>query len=187
MLARILCLIIVLLEVRGLMLSIGDRRWKVFAYYTQLSNMVTVLSAALAVSAGQTPFVSLLRYVSSCMLVMTFFVTACILVPMGGDPKQLLFSGNGFYHHLVIPIVSVGSYLFAERHVRTAAAVLLPTAITFLYGMVMLYLNYLDVFDGPYPFFRAKDQPVPATVLWMAALTGVIGLISLAVYALGTI
>ncbi len=118
MLARIMCLIIVVLEARGLFLSIGDRRWKVFAFYTQLSNIATAISALFVLAFGETPLTILLRYLSSCMLFMTFFVTSCILVPMGGDPKLLLFSGNGLYHHLIIPIVSIGSYLLIERHIK---------------------------------------------------------------------
>ena len=183
--ARIMCLIIVLLEACGLFLSIGERRWKVFAFYTQLSNIAAAISAALVLAFGETSFTVLLRYLSSCMLVMTFFVTACILIPMGGDPKLLLFSGNGLYHHLIIPIVSVESYLLIERHVQASTAILVPTVLTFLYGMIMLWLNYKDIFDGPYPFFRVKNQTAGATVLWMTALTGAIGLISLAVFYLG--
>ena len=185
LMARIMCLIIVVLEARGLFLSIGDRRWKVFAFYTQLSNIATAISAVLVLAFGATPFTILLRYLSSCMLVMTFFVTTCILIPMGGNPKMLLFSGNGLYHHLVIPIVSVGSYLLIESHVLLPVAVLAPTILTFLYGMIMLWVNYKDIFDGPYPFFRVKNQTVTATVLWMTALTGAIGLISFAVFLLG--
>ena len=168
---RIMCLLIGILEARGLSLSIGGRRWKVFAYYTQLSNIVTAVSVLAVLLFGETPGTVLLRYLSSCMLVMTFFVTSCILIPMGGNPRQLLFSGNGLYHHLIIPIVSVGSYLLAEQHVPSVRALLLPVALTFVYGMIMLVLNDRDVFDGPYPFFRVKNQPAWATVLWMAALT----------------
>ena len=182
MLARIMCLIIVVLEARGLFLSIGDRRWKVFAFYTQLSNIATAISAVFVLAFGEAPFTILLRYLSSCMLLMTFFVTSCILVPMGGDPKLLLFSGNGLYHHLIIPIVSIGSYLLIERHILSPTAILLPTALTFLYGMIMLWVNYKDIFDGPYPFFRVKHQSVAATVLWMTALTGAIGLLSFVIY-----
>ncbi|MBQ9250484.1 MAG: hypothetical protein IJ179_08990 [Oscillospiraceae bacterium] len=185
MLARIMCLIIVILEARGLFLSIGGRRWKVFAFYTQLANIATAVSAVLVLAFGETPFTILLRYLSSCMLMMTFFVTSCILIPMGGDPKLLLLSGNGLYHHLIIPIVSAGSYLLIERHVQSATAILFPTVLTFLYGMIMLWVNYKDIFDGPYPFFRVKNQSVKATVLWMSALTAVIALIALGLLLLG--
>ena len=64
-----------------------------------------------------------------------------------------------------VPIVSVGSYLLVESHVPSASAILFPTVVTFLYGMIMLYLNYKDRFDGPYPFFRIKNQSAMATVL----------------------
>ena len=183
--AKVMCLIILALEARGLFLSISDRRWKVFAFYTQLSNIATAISALLIVAFGETEITILLRYLSSCMLVMTFIVTTCVLIPMGGDPKMLLFSGNGFYHHLVIPIVSVGSYLLVERHVLNPSSIIIPTAVTFVYGMVMLYENYRGWFDGPYPFFRVKQQSVIATVLWMAVLTLAIAGFSAALFLLG--
>jgi hypothetical protein len=99
MTARILCLIILLLEIRGLSLSITDRKWMILIFYTQLSNLVTTVSALLLLIIGQPYFVTALRYLSTCMLVMTFLVTACVLIPMGGNPKKLLWSGNGLYHH----------------------------------------------------------------------------------------
>ena len=45
-------------------------------------------------------------------------------------------------------------------------------------GLIMIFLNAVRVVDGPYPFFRVHDQSVPATVLWIFALMGVIGAIS---------
>ena len=99
MTARILCLIILLLEICGLSLSITDRKWMILIFYTQLSNLVTTVSALLLLIIGQPYFVTVLRYLSTCMLVMTFLVTACVLIPMGGNPKKLLWSGNGLYHH----------------------------------------------------------------------------------------
>ena len=53
MLSRIMCLIIVILEARCLFLSIGDRRWKVFAFYTQLSNITKTVSAILLPRFGK--------------------------------------------------------------------------------------------------------------------------------------
>ena len=185
MLVRLICLAILVLELRCLTLSIGDRRWKVLAFYTQLSNLAAALSALGVVLAGMTPATVLLRYLSSCMLVMTFFVTTCVLVPMGGDPKRLLFSGTGLYFHVLLPVLSVGSYLLLEDHPSSAAWVGMPTGLTFLYGMIMLALNARGRYDGPYPFFRVRNQKAAATVLWMAALTGAVGLLSLAIYGLG--
>ena len=67
-LARILCIIVLLLEARGLSLSIADRKWKILVFYTQLSNLVTTVSALLLVVLGQPMWVTALRYLSTCML-----------------------------------------------------------------------------------------------------------------------
>lgn len=57
----------------------------------------------------------------------------------------------------------------------------LPVVLTFLYGMIMLYLNGKEIVDGPYPFFRVRSQSAAKTVLWMAVLTAVIAGISVLV------
>lgn len=182
---KIVCFLILALEARGLCISIRDRHWKIFAFYTQISNIITAISALLVIIFGETGLTALVRYLSSCMLLMTFIVTTCVLIPMGGNAKQLLFSGNGLYHHLLVPIISTASYLLLEKHVTSPSAIALPTVITFVYGIVMLWMNYTDVFDGPYPFFRVKKQSAKATVLWMSILTIAIAVLSSIVFFLG--
>ena len=181
MTARILCLIVLLLEVRGLSLSLPDRKWKALVFYTQLSNLVTAVFALLLALLGQPPWVTVLRYLRSCMLVMTFFVTTCVLIPMGGDPQKLLWSGNGLYHHVLCPVLSTASYLFVEAH---SGMVWLPVLVTFVYGMTMLVLNGIRKVDGPYPFFRVRNQSALATVLWMVVLMVVMTGISAGVWTL---
>ena len=179
--ARILCILVLLLEARGLSLSITGRKWKILVFYTQLSNLAATVSALLLVILGQPMWVTVLRYLSNCMLVMTFFVTTCVLIPMGGDPKKLLWSGNGLYHHVLCPIVSTASYVFAEQH---SGMIWLPVIVTLVYGLVMLYLNGIRKVDGPYPFFRVHYQSAMATVLWMVALMAVMTGISAGVWAI---
>ena len=179
--ARILCIIVLLLEVRGLSLSIANRKWKILIFYTQLSNLAAAVSALLLVLLGEPAWVTALRYLSTCMLIMTFLVTACVLVPMGGDPKTLLWSGSGLYHHVLCPIISSASYIFAEQH---SGMIWLPVLVTLVYGLVMLYLNGIGKVDGPYPFFRVRHQSVGATVLWMIVLIAVMTGISAGVRAI---
>ena len=136
--ALILNLIVLVLEARGLALSIPGRRWKIFAFYTQLSNLTAVISSLLLVMFRMVPTVIVLRYLSSFLLVMTVLVTACVLISLGGDPKLLLFSGSGLYVHLLCPTVFVGSYLFTEKHPQPAAAILFPMMLTLSYGLTML-------------------------------------------------
>ena len=75
MTGRIVNIIVIILEAIGLSVSISDRKWKIFAYYTQISNLLTIVSSIVYVLFPQTAFSGLLRYLSSCMLTMTFLVT----------------------------------------------------------------------------------------------------------------
>ena len=164
---------IIVLELIGLSKSIPGRRIKVFAFYTQISNIITLISSILfLVTVGRA---APIRYLSTCMLVMTFLITLCVLVPMGGGFRNLMLSGNGLYHHTLCPIISVLSYMLWEPH---SGSIFLPMIVTTVYGLIMLLLNGLRKFDGPYPFFRVHNQSKAATVLWTAALICLIGIIS---------
>lgn len=180
MVSRLLNLLVLALEARSLTISITSRKWKILIFYTQLSNLVTALSALLYLFFPAAPTITTLRYLSTCMLVMTFLVTTCVLIPMGGDAKKLLWSGNGIYHHVLCPVVSTVSYIIFEQH---SGVIWLPVAVTLLYGVVMLYLNWIRKVDGPYPFFRVHQQSVVTTVLWMVVLIAVMAGISAGVAA----
>ncbi len=179
---RIINIVIILLELISLsMMRKAISVKKSLIFYTQLSNLMTLIASILLVVFGSRNWVIVLRYLSVCMLVMTFLVTACILVPMSGKPKELLFSGTGLYHHLLVPIISTVSYTVIERKAPLFWIWLPPTA-TLIYGMTMLYLNYKDSVDGPYPFFKIKEQGIVRTILWMVGLFAVVSIISLLVY-----
>ena len=180
MTARGLCMVVLALEAAGLSISISSRKWMVLIFYTQISNMMAAVSALSLAVFGQPEWVTIQRYLSTCMLVMTFLVTTCVLIPMGGNPKQLLWSGNGIYHHVLCPIISTMSYCLVEKHCGFDM-VWLPVLVTLIYGLIMLWLNAVRKADGPYPFFRVHNQSVRATVIWVLVLLLVIGLISIAV------
>ena len=105
-------ILIIILEILGLRVSIGDRKWKIFAYYTQISNLITIVSSIVYVFTGGPAW---LRYTSACMLTMTFAVTLFILVPFGGGFRRLMLSGNGLYHHTLCPVLcgSMGHIRFS--------------------------------------------------------------------------
>ena len=164
---------VIILEVISLRMTIIERHWKVFAFYTQLSNIITLISsvAYLCLGAAAAP----VRYLSTCMMVMTFLVTLCILAPFGGGFRKMMLRGSMLYHHTLCPAISVVSYFFCEPHEDIWP---LPVAVTLAYGIVMMTLNANGLYDGPYPFFRVKNQSRTATVLWTAALFGIIFVIS---------
>lgn len=179
--ARILNLFIVLLEIIAFSKSI---KWhslkKNFVYYTQIANCMTFISSLLLVIFGGNAFVEVLRFLSVCLLIMTFLVTACVLVPMTRDPKGLLFSGSGLFHHLIIPIISTLTYFFLEKR-ASIIWIWLPIVFTLIYGLTMLYLNYTKRVEGPYPFFMIRSLGARLTTLWMVGLMVVMSVISLLV------
>ena len=169
---------VIILEIIGLRISISERKWKIFAYYTQISNIITLVSSVLFVVSQSSIVTITLRYLSSCMLTMTFLITLFVLVPMGGGFRKLMLSGNGLYHHTLCPMLSVTSYIIWEQH---SSLWILPTVLTFIYGIVMLIMNGKGLFDGPYPFFRVRNQSKLATVIWILVLIGIIAAISIGI------
>ncbi len=179
MISRVLNFIIVALECIGLSKSWHGRKWKILIYYTQISNLIAFLSSLLLVILGGLPFVAVLRYVATCMLIMTFLVTAFYLVPVTKNLKGLMLSGSGLYHHLLCPILSAVSYFFFETR-APHTAVYIPAAITLVYGVLMLYLTARGKEEGAYPFFKINKIGLVRTAIWMVALMAAVGAISLA-------
>ena len=169
---------VIILEIIGLRISISERKWKIFAYYTQISNIITLVSSVFFVVSQSSVVTITLRYLSSCMLTMTFLITLFVLVPMGGGFRKLMLSGNGLYHHTLCPMLSVTSYIIWEQ---PSSLWILPTVLTFIYGIVMLIMNGKGLFDGPYPFFRVRNQSKLATVIWILVLIGIIAAISIGI------
>ncbi len=169
----ILNIIIIILEIRALTLCFPERKLKMLIFYTQISNMITTVSSVMLLIAGQQDFVTPVRYLGTCMMVMTFFVTVCVLVPMGGDPKMLLWSKSGLILHILCPALTTVSFLFFEKQVGWEM-LLLPVGVTLAYGLIMIILNAARLVEGPYPFFWVYKQTVSKTILWILALLGVI-------------
>ncbi len=169
-------IIIIVLEAVGLYLSAKRGGWRILQFYTQLSNIFALLSSILFLLVGEKA--AWLRYTAVCLLTMTFLVSLFILVPMGAGFKKMMLTNSGLFHHTLCPILSFVSYALWEPH---SSVWFLPVILTFIYDMIMLYLNWVEKVDGPYPFFRVRHQSALATVLWYVALTGTITLISLAV------
>ena len=159
----------------GFRLSIS-RGWKLLAYYTQLSNLVALVSSILFLALGSQ--VVWLRYLAACMLAMTLAVTLFVLVPMGGGFEKLMLQGIGLYHHTLCPLISIASYVLFEPHAHPWAV---PVVVTLAYGFTMLQLNYKGLYDGPYPFFRVGEQGIPKTAMWVLVLFALISAISLGI------
>lgn len=175
--ALIANIIVIILELAGFSIS-RSRGLMMLAFYTQLSNLVTLVSSVCYIISREGAFTAAMRYLSTVMLIMTVLVTLFVLIPAGAGFTRMMLSGNGLFHHTLCPAVSITSYMLWEAH---SSMWVVPVIVTLVYGIAMLYLNHKEVVDGPYPFFRVHNQSVRATVLWMAVLILLIAVISLAV------
>ena len=177
-------ILIIAIEIFGLT-SVGKKSLiRSMFYYTQLSNLAALLSLICMLVFGDQPWVTGFRYLSVCMLMMTFLVTVFVLVPTIKDTHLLLWSRVGFSLHIAGPFANLLSYLLLETHAQSWMIVI-PPVLTLIYGLIMLWGNYKRVIDGPYPFLRVYNQSALATVLWVCALIILIGAIASGVYLIG--
>ena len=175
--ARVVNLIIFIAELVSLIISLNKKE-KAFIYYTQISNTICMVSSLLLVIFGLKFPVELLRYTATSMLAITMLVTIFVLLPMLKTMK--LFAGRNFVLHIFCPVLSILSYIFLEKHVKTYYIVL-PIIITFIYGLIMIILNAKEKIKGPYPFLEVKRIGGKATALWIVAILAFTAVISGAV------
>ncbi|MBE6128680.1 MAG: hypothetical protein E7185_05340 [Erysipelotrichaceae bacterium] len=179
MFLKIVLLLIIVCEIWGITGVDKKHLLKSMIYYTQLSNVAALISAVLLLCFGPAEWIAVFRYLSVCLLIMTCLVTLFVLQPLLHDSYLLLWSRTGFFLHLVCPFLNTLSYVFLETHAKET--VFLPPAATLLYGVIMLYMNYIEKVDGPYPFLRIRHQTKTATVIWIIVLLAAMGAISSAV------
>ncbi len=173
--ARIAALIVIIFEIIPLSVTIRKKDKECFKFYTHISNWLCLLSSALLAIFGQASWVMPIRYLSVCMLVITLVITVVVLLPMYKTIK--LFLGRNLYYHLICPVLTTLSYIFLEYHVSTIWMIL-PVCVTLLYGFTMIYLNYKDKVDGPYPFFKINKIGKRMTAIWVVVILGVTAVLS---------
>ncbi|MBR2788128.1 MAG: hypothetical protein IKD94_03095 [Erysipelotrichaceae bacterium] len=176
---KLLNVTIIILEIIGLIITYRQTGWKMFIYYTILSNCLALIASIFYLM--NYPMTSVLRYTATCMLVMTLVITLFVLSPAVGSVKLLMVDGNGLYHHTLCPILSLISYVFFEKHSNMWT---LPVIASLLYGLMMIWLNYINKMIGPYHFFEIRKQGIKKTALWVVALILIISSISLGVSAI---
>ena len=170
--------ILIILEIIGLIIVWREIRWLMLMFYTQLSNLVTLFSSiAFLINSGSALTVNL-RYLSTVMLTLTVMITLAVLIPMGFSLRRMMLEGEGLIHHTLCPLISITSYILWEQH---SSYWLIPVCVTFVYGVIMLALNYKGAIEGPYPFFQVHRQSRKATVIWMTALTVLITALSVGI------
>ena len=180
----ILNAIIVVLELIGLWLSVHTHGASLFQFYTQDSNLLTLLACAVltvytarALKDGSKPvpaWAATLKYTAACCLAVTFVVVLFVLAPMEeGGYGVMLLQGSMLYHHLLCPVLALVSFIFLETDISLCRRpVVLAFIPTLLYAVVAVILNLLSLLDGPYPFLRIREQPAYMSLFWFAVIVG---------------
>ncbi len=173
----ILNILIAVLAAIGLIIQLCESKSaSIFIYYTILSNtLCIVVSLVLSVFLGINCFVkeikiptvlSIIKYVNEVMLFVTFLTVVFVLSWSSGYTlAQLLFQGSMLFHHTLVPLISIVSFIFYEKHnLKSFIFTFIPMGITLTYGIVFVVLDVLKVIDAPYHFLRVSTQPLYFTI-----------------------
>ncbi len=194
----VLCnLFILCAEIIIVIIKLPSSGASAFSYYTFLSNLMGTAAAVIFLISAFSGFKRLvraktiIRYYATCMLAFTFIIVITVLTPMamsaGMDPSFLYIQDTAAFHHLIHPVLSFISFIFFEDNrtlKKKQPAVML--GISLAYTAVLITLNILNITDGPYPFFQVYNNPVWATLLWLAGLAGFDYLINYLIFRAGT-
>ena len=182
--AGILNLILCILELIGMIVALVNNGLPIMVYFTQESNLLCMIASgiyawyALVKKPESMPkWVSLFKYITTCLLMVTFIVVIFVFVPMCipdvGMMINIVFVGASFFHHFVCPILAFIIYVFIEHDmVPGRREVLFAAAPVLVYAIVTGLLNVLRVMEGPYPFLLVHKQPVAISVMWFIVIVG---------------
>ena len=174
MLSIIINIVTIIMGLIGFHIAYQARGWIIFIYYTELSNLMGLISSLLyLIKVGHA---TVFRYTVAVMLFMTFLISLFVLAPAQGGIRKLMFEGHCLYFHTLIPLLTLFSYVFLETH---SSAFLVPVVLTLIYGCIMFYLNYINKVKGPYPFFEVHRLGYKKGVLWFFGLLALISALSL--------
>lgn len=150
-------------------------------FYTQSSNVlalfvctVCALAGIVCLIRGRTlpGWIKVIRYVSSCCLMVTFIVAAFVLVPMERQNtfQNFILEGDLLYLHTVCPLLMLATLFLHGRPRLGWLHTLAPLVPTLIYGVITLTMNVRHVYYGPYPFLRIHQQTTAETIFWCTAI-----------------
>ena len=183
-LALFLNIIIVVMEIVSLIMSYNRNRINMFMFYTEESNLFALISCmifclyalpSLRFRNNTIPkWLKVLKYMSTCCLLVTFLVVLFVLAPMYNMGYKMLFLNNSMlFHHLLCPILMFISFVFFEAdNTLTKKYVNYAIIPTVLYAIIMIILNITNKIEGPYPFLLVHKQSIYMSIIWFIAIVG---------------
>lgn len=120
--ALALNIVIVILEIIGFALAVPSLKLNTLIFYTEDSNFLALISSVLfsyyIISGKDMPdWLSILKYISTLSVTVTFFVVVFVLSWMTPDGLvNLLISESMLYHHTLCPILAIITFVFFEKY-----------------------------------------------------------------------
>ena len=112
--------------------------------------------------------ISLLRFISTVCLMVTFVVVLLVLGPEQGYAHEFL-EGRKIFSHLICPFLSLLLLLFEEGDIPLKW-VSYALFTTLAYAIPLILLNALGLVSGPYSFLKIREQSLGKTVFWIVTI-----------------
>lgn len=177
---------IIIFEIIGIIVRLQVKGAIGIEYYTMDSNLLALIASSAylfyEITNKKLPkWASIIKYISTTMLAITFLVVIFILSPMiENGLYTFLLTDQMLYNHTICPILSILSFIFIEKHNLVKADIKWPIIATMIYAVILLTLNMLKLVDGPYPFLQVYNQTILATIGWAILILGITAVISYA-------
>ena len=149
----IMNILIVILELIGFVLLFKNQGGIAFQYYTEDSNILLFITSLiftiyLFTNKKIPRWLSMLKYISTIGVTLTFLVVIFILAPMMNfNYSKMLLDGALLYQHLLCPVLSIITFLFFdELGSYSKKDNITSLSLTVLYSIILVSLNILNFF-----------------------------------------
>ena len=189
--------ILLLLELLVVLHAFSEEGWRTLRFYTTDSNLLCAIASLLYMiksfpklngegkgvvsryfqkkqktgvflAEEKASLITLLRFISTASLMVTFVVVLLVLGPENGYAHEFL-GGMRFYSHLICPFLSLFLFVTGEEPVPKKW---IPYALyaTLLYAIPLIILNATGQVSGPYSFLKIREQSLGKTMFWIVTI-----------------
>ena len=189
--------ILLLLELLVVLHAFSEEGWRTLRFYTTDSNLLCGIASLLYMiksfpklngegkgvvsryfqkkqktgvflAEEKASLITLLRFISTASLMVTFVVVLLVLGPENGYAHEFL-GGMRFYSHLICPFLSLFLFVTGEEPVPKKW---IPYALyaTLLYAIPLIILNATGQVSGPYSFLKIREQSLGKAMFWIVTI-----------------
>ena len=171
--------LLLLFELAVVVHGFADEGFATLRFYTTDSNLLCGIASALYlwtyfrggnVKGSEAGLLTLLRFIATSCLLVTFTVVLLVLGPENGFAHEF-FDGTRLFSHLLCPFLSLILFFFGDER-ASFSYISRALFTTLLYAVPMILLNAVGVVSGPYSFLKIREQSAQATVFWIVVILG---------------